>query len=116
VTRREFTKSEKRKLRALAEEAYARELDTALQDLGSLFTDWRQKNISGFQLAEAIHEFHRGIARTLYSDYTRLDPGFLVARAVGRRLLEEREVPEPLLRALASLIAYCRESYEDRDA
>jgi hypothetical protein len=115
VSIREFTKSERRRLRALAEEAYARELDTALSDLESAFSDWRRKHISGFQLSDLIHEFHQGIARALYSDYTRLDPGLLVARAVSRRLLEEREVPDALLEALAPLVAYCRESYEDQD-
>ena len=115
LSNREFTKSEKRKLRELAKEAYSRELDTALRDLDSAFSDWRKHHVSGFQLEELIHEFHQGPARELFSDYSRLDPGFLVARAVGRHLLEEAEVPGPLLKALAPLIAYCRGAYEEQD-
>ena len=111
----QFTKKERSKLRALAEEAYARELDQALRDLDSAFSDWRQKHISGFQLSDFIHEFHQGAARELYSDYTRLDPGFLVARALSRHLLEPHEVPESLRARLQSLITYFREHYEEQD-
>ena len=112
---RQFTKKERNELRALTQEAYARELDLALRDLDSAFSDWRQKHISGFQLSDFIHEFHQGAARDLYSDYTRLDPGFLVARALARHLLEPHEVPEPLQTELRDLVAYCRERYEDQD-
>jgi len=115
MSSRDLTKAEKRKLRALAEEAYAHELDNALRDLDSGFSDWRQKHITGFQLSDLIHEFHQGPSRELFSDYTRLDPGLLVARAIARGLLKEHEVPEVLRMALGSLIAYCRESYEDQD-
>lgn len=115
MSSRDLTKAEKRKLRALAEEAYARELDNALRDLDSGFADWRHKHITGFQLSDLIHEFHQGPSRELYSDYTRLDPGLLVARAVARRLLRDDEVPESLRVALASLISYCRDSYQDQD-
>ena len=111
----QFTRKERGKLRALAQEAYARELDLALRDLDSAFSDWRQKHISGFQLADFIHDFHQGASRDLFSDYTRLDPGFLVARALARHLLEPGEVPEPLRVALEDLTAYCRERYEDQD-
>ena len=112
---REFTKSEKRKLRSLAQEAYSRELDAALRDLDSGFSDWRQKHINSFQLSDLIHEFHQGPSRALFSDYTRLDPGMLVARALARGILEEHEVPEALLKELTSLVAYFRDSYEGQD-
>jgi len=112
---REFTKSERKKLRALAGEAYARELDRELQDLDSGFSDWRHKHIDAFQLSDLIHEFHQGPSRELFSQYTRLDPGFLVARAFARGLLQESEVPASLREALSSLIEYCRKSYEDQE-
>ncbi len=111
----QFTRKERSKLRALAEEAYARELDQALRNLESAFSDWRRKQISGFQLSDFIHDFHQGAARALYSDYTRLDPGFLVARALSRRLLEPREVPESLRTRLSTLISYFRDHYEEED-
>ena len=115
MAHREFTKSEKKTLRRLSGEAYARELDLALRDLDSAFSDWRHKHIDGFQLSDFIHEFHQGPSRDLYSQYGRLDPGFLVARAVARHLLEPSEVPEALRSALQPLIDYCREVAEEQD-
>ena len=98
----------------MAREAYGRELDHALRDLDSGFSDWRHKHIDGFQLADLIHEFHQGSSQDLYSQYERLDPGFLAARALARGLLRKEEVPSPLASALSAVIQYCRESYEDQ--
>jgi len=110
---REFTKPEKKILRKLASEAYARELHQALGDLDSAFSDWRNGRIDGFQLSDFVHEFHQGTSRDLYIQYTRSDPGLLVARAVARHLLKESEVPKPLLAALKGLVEYCREYAEE---
>ncbi len=115
MSSREFTKGEKKKLRALAREAYARDLDQALRELDSGFSDWRRKQIDGFQLTDLIHEFHQGPSRELYLQYERLDPGFLVARAVARGLLRTEEIPSSIASVLSPLILYCRESYEDQD-
>lgn len=112
---REFTKSERKTLLELASEAYASELDLALRDLDSGFSDWRKNYIDGFQLADLIHDFNQGPSRDLYSQYTRLDPGFLVPRAVARGLLQETEVPAELLSALQPLIEYCREAAEEQE-
>ena len=113
---REFTKSEKRALRKLAGEAYSRELHEALSDLDSAFSDWRQGFIDPFQLSDFIHQFHQGISRDLYVQYTRSDSGLVVARAVARRLLKESEVPPALFQALQGLIEYCREYADEPDA
>ena len=113
---RDFTKSERKKLRELAGEAYSRELHEALGDLDSAFSDWRASHIDGFQLSDFIHEFHDGISRDLYSLYNSMDSGFLVARAVARRLLARKEVPPKLLEGLAHMIEYFAEVAEEPDA
>jgi len=64
---RNFTRTERKTLRQLASEAHARELDEALRDLASAFTDWKAQRIDGFTLAQSIHEFHDGIARDLWA-------------------------------------------------
>ena len=110
---RDFTKAQRKKLRQLASEAYARELDEELGNLASAFRDWRDEHIDGFQLSELIHEFHQGPSRRLHSQYNGLDAGFLVARALGLRILTEEEVPSSLAKALAPIIEYVRERYED---
>jgi hypothetical protein len=113
---RAFTKSEKRTLRKLAGEAYARELHEALGDLDSAFSDWRNGRIDGFQLSDFIHDFHQGPSRDLYVQYTQTDPGLLVARAVARGLLKDSEVPKPLTSALSEVIAYCEQYADEPDA
>jgi hypothetical protein len=88
-----FTKAEKKALRGLAGEAYARELDQALQDLASLFTDWRAKRIDGFALADAIHQFHEGPAQELWSRYEGLHPDLAVRLALDGGVLRPADVP-----------------------
>jgi hypothetical protein len=111
----ELTKSDKRRLREIASEAYARELHEALGDLDSAFSDWRARHIDGFQLSDFIHEFHDGISRDLFVLYTRSDPGILVARALARELLREREVPAKLRNYLSGQVAYFRDHAEEPD-
>jgi hypothetical protein len=113
---REFTKAEEKKLRALAAQAHARELDAALRELDSAFADWRMQRIDDLRLTQGIREFHHGRARELHNDYARLDAGFLLPRALGRGVLEESEVPKALRSAPHSIIDYVRGNYEEREA
>ena|SRR5713101_8502359 len=91
-----FTKAEKKTLRNLAGEAYARELHQALQDLASLFTDWRAKRIDSFALADAIHQFHEGPAQELWSRYQGLPPDLAVRLALDGGILRTADVPVSL--------------------
>jgi len=84
----------KRKLRELAGEAHARELNEVLRDLDSLFTDWREGRIDGFQLKEAIHHFHQGPSRHLYKLYGVLDAQRAVGRALARGILDRKELDD----------------------
>ncbi len=112
----ELTKADRRALRKLASEAYARELHEALGDLDSAFSDWRRKHIDGFQLSDFIHEFHDGISRDLFVLYTRSDPGILVARALARSLLQAAEVPAKLRTHLDRQVTYFREDADEPDS
>jgi hypothetical protein len=93
---RSFTRSERNTLRKLASEAYARELDAALRDLASAFTDWKAQRIDGFMLAQTIHEFHDGIARDLWGRYERLAPELAVRLALEAGVIRSSEVPTEL--------------------
>ena len=97
-----FTKAERKTLRDLAGEAYARELDQALQDLASLFTDWRAKRIDGFALADAIHRFHEGPAQELWSRYEALRPDLAVRLALDGGVLRGADLPPGLRHKLAA--------------
>ena len=93
---RNFTRTESKALRQLASEAYARELDEALRDLASAFTDWKAQRIDGFTLAQSIHEFHDGIARDLWARYERLPPELSVRSALETGVIRSSEVPTEL--------------------
>jgi hypothetical protein len=98
--RSRFSKAERQALRQLVEKAYTLELDEALRDLDSLFTDWRTGRIDGFALADAIHHFHQGPAQELWSRYAALEPDIAVRFALYMGTLDGGDVPPPLLRKL----------------
>lgn len=89
--------TDRRALKRLRDKAYMKELDGALATLASSFDDWREKRIDGQQLSDAIHKFHDGDARRLFSIYCQLDERMAVASAVARGILHRDEVPEHLL-------------------
>lgn len=95
-----FTKVESRKLRELAGLAYERELSAGLRELDEDFAKWRANSINAFDLSDAIHEFHNGLARELWSLYSRLKPPTIVRSALERGVLVPDDVPPKLLAKL----------------
>jgi hypothetical protein len=94
---REFTKSERRELRALVELARDREMTSHLESLAKQFDRWRNGAIGPWELADEIHEFHQGPNRDLHNR----DPGnsmllIYVVRAVNEGFLSREEIPDRL--------------------
>jgi hypothetical protein len=92
-----------RAIRELSDIAYQRELAEALDRLGQQFIAWREGKLDPFELEEAIHRFHNGIARELYSRYA---GGLLeasVAGAINRGTISMAEGPEVARERLAQL-------------
>lgn len=96
----ESTKREKQQLRRLAQMAYERELGAALREVQARFAEWERGQIPAFDLTDAIHEFHDGIARELWKKYDARMDAFNVARAFEEGLLTEAEFPAALLAKL----------------
>ncbi|HJX53412.1 MAG TPA: hypothetical protein VJ801_11665 [Polyangia bacterium] len=97
----EFTKSQKRNIRELAALAYERELGQELGKLEEQFARWRRGDIDVQTLSDAIHKFHNGPARELYSLYTGDMLELVVGGAIARGVLTPAEVPQdtlPILR------------------
>ena len=63
---RQYPKSVRRELNALATTAYERELDSALEDLYLSFEKWKTKQIDCFELNQLIHEFHQSVKRIIF--------------------------------------------------
>ena len=94
---KDVSEKDKGVLKRLRDEAYLRELNSALEALASSFDDWREERINGYQLSDTIHEFHNGAARKLSSIYHQLDERMAVASALARGVLNKDEVPEHLI-------------------
>jgi len=97
-------KALKRAVRDLAAMAHERELTSALESLHHQFSSWRNGEIGPFDLTDAIHRFHNGIARDLYNRYSSgaiLEAA--VAAAMIRGTISEAEIPEVARERLAQL-------------
>ena len=71
-------------------------LHGALRELAADFAAWKGNSINAFDLSDSIHDFHKGIARELWSFYNGLKSPMLVAAALERGVLTAKDVPAPL--------------------
>jgi hypothetical protein len=103
-------KTQRHRLRELAELAYERELARALSDLEDDFKRWRAGETNAFALSESIHEFHQGAARDLFSMYGRTEPELIVARALHEGILSMDEMGDVVIKQLAGHLKVLKES------
>jgi hypothetical protein len=108
----DLTKGQKRELQRIAGLAYERELSAALSDLEAYFQRWRAGEIEPHDVSEAIHAFHQGPSRTLWSRYTH-DGEYAAIAAVAKGVVRHDEVAADLLEVIKhELVAL--ESRKDR--
>ena len=98
---RELGKAERAHLRELASAAYERELSRELGELETEFRRWRAGEINAFDLSEAIHNFHQGTSRDLFSKYAPSNLEIVVAQAIHEGILSKDEAGSALLEHLA---------------
>jgi len=98
---KESDKTQRRRLRELAELAYERELSRELADLEVEFRRWRAGETNAFDLSEAIHHFHQGAARELFSRYGGSDPELVVAAAIHNGVISKDEAGAAMIKHLA---------------
>jgi len=94
-------KEQRRRLRDLAALAYERELSRELSDLEAEFSRWRSGETNAFDLSKAIHAFHQGPARELFSRYGRSSEELVVAQAIHGGIISRDEVGAVMLKHLA---------------
>jgi hypothetical protein len=102
----EFTKSERKTLRELAEEVYEAEARSYLASLDKEFARWREGEISSSDLLNTIHEFHQKQSRELWSRYQSLKEPEIVARGVALSFIREEQIPENLQQKLKALTEF----------
>jgi len=106
---RTFTKAQRRRIRELARIAYERDLSEELARLEGEFRRWRAGEISPFELSDAIHTFHQGPSRKLFSKYDEAGEEWAVAHAIHRGVIGAEEAGSEVLDLLARQLAFLRD-------
>ena len=92
-----LTKGQKRELRRIIGLAYERELSAKLSELEEQFRRWRAGEIDAHDVSQAIHEFHQGAAREIWSRYNGGDLLLTAMIAVHGGTVAEHEVASGML-------------------
>jgi hypothetical protein len=103
--RPDLTKAQKRRLTELGGIAYERDLSAELGKLESEFAIWRAGRLDAFDLQQAIHRFHQGPARELFSKYQSEVIEFAVAHAIARGILSVEEAGPEMMALLGGHVA-----------
>lgn len=102
-----MTKKQKKRMQELAAIAYERDLSNCLGMLYDEFARWKKGQLSAWDMAAAVHEFHTDVAVTLYKTYSFEDPVFAVAAGVHLGTLAPDEVDDwcqPLIEPILTLL------------
>jgi hypothetical protein len=103
----EFSKSEKRELRALAGEAYKVELAKEAAKLETAFAAWRRGELTVFDLDEQIHGYYAGPRKDLYKFYEMQNqPEAAAARALALGLIAHDQVAADLAKKIEHLVGF----------
>jgi len=109
-----YSKRIKKLIREYSAEAHERELQRELVRLDRSFNGWREGTMGSGELSYRIHEWETGPSRNLYKKYNRGEAHSNVAYAIAVGILDQAEVPEELLEALAGPISMFQD-WKDRD-
>ena len=104
----EFSKSVRKQIRQIRDQAYEAELGEALRGVESGFSEWRNGDLDCFELTDLIHEFHQGPNRELFKYYTSVKAHTAAARAIAFGVVRPEDVPPEILEALSDEIERCR--------
>ena len=97
----DYPKSIKRLLREFAAEAYEKELSRELARLEESFAEWRDEKINSGELSNRIHQYETGASRELFKKYNEGKNDFNVAYAIVTGILDQEDIPEELIEAIA---------------
>ncbi|MDD3270155.1 MAG: hypothetical protein PHX14_12625 [Syntrophomonadaceae bacterium] len=100
-----YSKAQWRILKELAAEVYQIELDMELDKLLAQFQSWKSGQIDSWDLEEAIHKFHQGPSRKLYSTHNNVDADIIIAWALKRGIIPSEKIPPDLLEKIMDIMA-----------
>jgi len=87
-------KSDRKKIRQLADLAWERELRSAIVEIGNAIVEMDRGTVSPFDVDEQIHEYHNGTARDLYRLYSGSGPWMGVCQAYHKGILSDEDLVE----------------------
>ena len=87
-------KSDRKKIRQLADRAWERELRSAIAEIGDAIVEMERGTVSPFDVDEKIHEYHNGTARDLYNLYSGGGPWMGVCQAYYKGILSDEDLVE----------------------
>ena len=87
-----FTKSERTRIRQLADLAWDRALRRELRNIAVAIDEMESGQLSPFDVTDRIHEFHDGAARELYRQFAGSKPWLGVCRAHFDGILTDDEI------------------------
>jgi hypothetical protein len=87
----------RRSMHNCLQQAYERELDRELRRLEAAFGEWPLGRISSRELTAAIRTFRLESLLPLRKEYRSSKGELRLAAAISRGLLDQRQVPQPLL-------------------
>ncbi|WP_027856634.1 hypothetical protein [Marinobacterium jannaschii] len=90
----DISKKTKKILNELASQAYEKDLSRCLDVVYKHFQAWKAGEIEVWDVNQAVHDYHDGIARELYKTYCMNDPLFSVVFGVHQGLISIDDVPE----------------------
>ena len=87
-------KSDRKKIRQLADRAWESELRSAIVEIGKAIAEMEQGTVSPFDVDRQIHEYHNGTARDLYSLYSGGGPWMGICKAYYKGILSDEDLVE----------------------
>ncbi len=90
----DFNKSDRRRVRELADIAWERQLRDELLAIGDAITAMRNNTITPHDVNQLIHQFHNGTSRELYNRYSGGQIWIAVCRAHYDGILSDEDVSD----------------------
>jgi hypothetical protein len=93
---------------------YEAELRKALTPLSEAFEQWKNGNLSSFDISEMIHEFHQGAAREIWKRYNN-NPfvDISIAWAIVDGIVKSDQFPPELIETLKDAFDFCEQQKKD---
>ena len=90
----DFTKSDRKRIRQLADLAWERGLRVELRKIAVAMEEMESGRLTPFDVTDRIHEFHDGASRDLYNQFSSSLPWLAVCRAYFDGVLTDDDIAD----------------------